>query len=210
MFSNKLSSMSLLRFSILFSCIAYTLCFPSMSESDVVKERKKLHDDYMNRLRNLKSQISAKTSLNRVNNGKSETTSLNKKVDTKKLMMQMLPTFKSSRLPGLSLKEMKSYKDTHDIPLSFPKMKRIMLEYYCKQPVNSMTSPCLIKKLSSKMKTSTDDVILEDLESLALDKHNAKADYAVMFYKFCSNAQHEKKNLICTNPLLTKHYGNSP
>lgn len=109
-------------------------------------------------------------------------------------------------LPGISRSDKMSAKTSSAMP--FTRMKKIMIEWYCKQSGNAAKVPCRIQTFLRNMKTMPEEAVISQAETFAMaDMQIAKRDFADMFRAFCaSSPPSTSRTSICTNPLLMSRY----
>lgn len=133
----------------------------------------------------------------------SDTTTFSKEKNT--IVKNMRPSY----LPGVKKSSLHFPKPT----ISISKMKKTMIDWYCKRSVFNSEIPCMMNSIVKSAKTSSDDIILNSIEMLSakINTKSLRDSYSKMFQLFCKispDTQIYRKE-ICENVVLKDIYKTS-
>lgn len=122
---------------------------------------------------------------------------------------KIVKSMRPSQLPGVKKYNMHFPKPT--IPIS--KMKKTMIDWYCKRAVFNTEIPCIMNNIVKSAKTSSDDTILSSIEmlSLKISTKSLKESFSKMFQLFCKISPETQiyRKEICENVVLKDTYKTS-
>jgi hypothetical protein len=120
-----------------------------------------------------------------------------------KIVKSMSP----SQLPGV--KKYNMHLDPKPT-ISISKMKKTMIDWYCKRAVFNTEIPCMMNNIVKSAKTSSDDSILSSIEMLSLKMSikSLRESFSKMFQLFCKISPETQtyRKEICENLVLKNTY----